>query len=205
MIKSWWPLSLGPEVFAKLLWFFDPMRDNIPPQKKRGEEQDRHEEISRAFLGEFIEFAWGLGSGKGDQSLMRRNPHAREMYLKARPQLIEILMGMGQLNWLINGDVRIEEFDEALFAKLRELALQKDWSDKGDYASLDETAAHGNDAALTLIGLEAMKREHDRLEAIARVENERGEEKRRLAEIERLRKARAELDEQISELTEPTA
>lgn len=168
---SWAKLVVQPEIFHKLISFFRVGESQVDDNLPLGHDQTHYDKLALKFLCEFIAFVWKSQSSRFDSSLEMKNEEAvREMFMKARPQFVEILNRINNLRFLLSEDVDV---DKQTLAKLKKIALQNRLSSKGSYRSVEEAYADNSKAAEVLILLKIRQKEEERQKKIAKAERQK--------------------------------
>ncbi len=101
------------------------------------------------------------------------------MFTKARPQFVEILNRIDNLQFLLSRDTDV---DEQARAQLKEIALRSHPTGK-NYHSVEEAYADGSKAAETIILLKIRQEEDKRQSDIVQVERQKQQATDKLAKL----------------------
>ncbi len=120
---SWWWMLEDEVLFQKVLWFL--RRDKNHMRNRDFEISDdsigHQQRVFRTFLYDFTRLGWKFRSLSERGWDEEADGVVKKRLIAARPQFIEILDELKELNWL-NG----QELDAASLKKLTELALGKE-------------------------------------------------------------------------------
>lgn len=202
-----WLWMLAYEVlFGKLLWFLrfegdtrTNMHNRISAHQVDGESEKHYYTIFREFMFNFAKLGWHLVSGvRGWNEKTHQLVNQRLMV--ARPQFVDILDLLGELNWL-GSKHRSFKLDEATIKILTEKVLcQKlylskkgsEWDDEfRNPESLEEALLPYSVAAEIVLIHNIRAREAKRIAALVEQARQRSQEKYKadlLAEIEKEKK-----------------
>lgn len=197
----WWWMLEKQETFDKLLSFCLPEAKNYMPPYE-GEKVSHQTEVFGSFLEDFSQLGWTYDENEEGTRLR---------LIAARPQFIEILRRIRQLNWL-NKPMRdfgreFPELDEPCLKKLRDMAFEESWRlPTEDCASdhfgsrkpktLHEAILGGSAAAEILIMDSIRKKEKKRIAALYEESLRKREALERQQRLEEIRKAKAVLEKQ---------
>ena len=179
---SWAWVVTEPLALEKIFWFFrleGRAIENLP----YAFEADNHGKLASRFLIELSQFAWECEN----YNKWFRHEVTREMIealRQARPQILAILCGIGQIDLVLE---RNYDLDERCLQKLEELALANEVSLPDGYRRPETLAVAclaGSQAARVLMVLRSNKEESARFE-----------------EIRKLKQARREAEEGLKKLT----
>ena len=115
---TWGWLLTWEALFKKALWFGRPGQHFFLHNLDLTDKEDRNQQTFRNFLADFAKLGWDFDWG-GYSGEMHEKVQAR--LVAARPQFVEILQGLGMVEWLHN-----RELDGPTLAKLKELVFQRE-------------------------------------------------------------------------------
>lgn len=198
-IASWVDLVVNEQVFKKILWFFSPQKEdrignNLPNPDLSGRNRGHYANIARTFLKEFIRFVWRIDRfGRFVDGLTSAECKAiREIFRKARPQIIEIAAEMKDLNFLLNRDYYLKEWcggfdvDDATMEKLEELSFAEELWDGKEHRkpeSVEKAFYHDSYSAEILVLLRIIKVEWERKCKLEEAERKKLEAEQELARL----------------------
>jgi len=211
----WWTLA-KQETFDKILQFCEPKAGNYdrPYDGKKGSHQA---EVFGGFLQEFTRLGWAYNGRsrfyRDDQTENVEEIEARMVV--ARPQFIEIINYLGQLNWLnrpmSDFGSGFPALDSACLAKLKDIAFRSELLlPQQDYhasigrrkAKTLHEAIRGGSVAAEILVLHSIRRKVDRQCAALWEESRRKhDELERQAELAKIQKAIDALDIQATKLS----
>ena len=167
---SWVRLAAGPQVLAKLIWFFrldDEGRKlfNLGYSSNWCEIGKNNMEIAATFAEEFSLLTWKCKEEKFRDRLYNGEAEA---FWQVRPSMIEILFGLRKLDALFSNE-RYKRIDKECMNKIEYLALafKLNFSilEKRKPESIKE-ACLVSQAARVLLSLRVMQQEDTRLEKL---------------------------------------
>jgi hypothetical protein len=164
-----------PEIFEKLLWFFDDADRRTHGYNLSDRDDGRISTATRAFVRALIGNAWRfLPNAFGDRFDRKDEESIRAMFDAARPRFVRMLFRMGKLDLLVNIDKRWRDMGAAEMSVLCAVAKLRSNTNAGygEYESRDEALCEGSNAAKVLIAIEACRREEERKRVIAQAERE---------------------------------
>lgn len=161
-----------PEIFEKLLWFFDDAERRAHGHNLSDQDEDRVHKAARVFVRELILGAWPFVPGRFGDPERPEDDRLSKMFAAARPRFVRMLFRMDMLELLVDNDKRWRDMGEAEMAVLGEAAKRRSSRNAahGEYASRDEASCDGSRAAQILIVVEACRREEARRARIADAE-----------------------------------
>jgi hypothetical protein len=194
-LPSWVRMVIVPQVLAKLFWFFrlnsQGQIQNIRPHLRYDNEHQK--KIARDFAYDFCLFVWECGNPGAYHDYREISEDVRTAFYKARPDVITLLAGLGELDLLLKGN-RYEEMDKACLKKLESLAFDYDlWLPnvneiRGDYRkprTIEEACLGKSQAAHVLLVLRTLLVEKERFDKIRELEEQRREAEKKLTELKK--------------------
>jgi hypothetical protein len=171
-----------PEIFEKLLWFFDDADRRTRGYNLSDRDDGRISKATREFMRAFIGNAWRFLPGAFGEFNRQDEERIRSMFAAARPRFVRMLFRMERLDLLVNIDKRWRDMGEPEMAVLRAVARLRSNGNAtyGEYASLDEALSEGSKAAQVLITVQACQREADRQRGLSEAERGLREAQERL-------------------------
>jgi len=205
--KPWMHIVLIPEIYEKLLWFFDDS------DRKRGgwsntrfhlrEGENEHPtQVTVKFLQEFLIFAWN------NRDYFHVEEDVKNMLFTSRPHLLRIFYYSENLDWFLSHGNHAK-LDEASMKQLKELVLwgggtfSKDsppYTQVARYSTINQALydrAVGSEIYTILV---ARKKEEARRLAEKRREQNKQDEERRERQRIALEKEKEQIDEKLKRL-----
>lgn len=215
-----WLWMLKHEVlFQKVLWFLrkaDGFNYLYNCSYIRCNSDDHQYRIFRNFMKEFSRLGWEFRCPEFGRLWGRWNEKTenlvKQRLIAARPQLIDVLCELGELNWLDGKDV---ELDAKSLKKLTEMALGNNLflppekvSDSScslrKPKSLKEAVLGGSVAAQIVLLHQIKENERKRIGALYKTSQKQHRDQRKAEELDAIRKRQKELDEKARSLTKPS-
>ncbi len=211
----WWWMLEKQETFDKLLNFCGPEARNYYKPFAGG--QVSHQvEVYGSFLQEFSRLGWTYSRRSNRQGEVANEDEIRARLVAARPQFIDILRYLGQLNWLnrpmgcYGGD--FPELDKPSISKLREIVFEtelllppQDFHSPAEHSrkpkNLREAILGASVAAEVLVLNDIRLAERNRIKAAWRKSRRKHENMERISRLEKIEKAKRTLDEEAARLT----
>lgn len=209
--KPWMYAVLIPEIYEKLLWFFDDSErrgglgaSNAVIRSHRRDE-NHPAKVTADFLRSFLQYAWDvhIGDHHGEERKERQ-----AMLLNSRSRLLKIFYNSENLDWFLGIGIH-RKLDTASMKQLKELIL---WADgKYDtkqnapvrvsrYTTMNEAVYNKAQDASTYVTLSILQREDGRRQAEARREQEKRNEERRKLERQVLKTQQKEIEQKLKKL-----
>ena len=189
--RAWSSLRyiIEPGVFKKVLWFFrrsDMAYShglyNLGGGFSTTSKEAADDETARAFILGLCRFGLTFNNGGESDSI---SATTKRMFEEARPALIDILDGLGEVSLFLTRDF---PKDEQCLATLEKIALRDElwFTLERKYRkpkTIEEACYTGSWAAQVLLILRTMTSEEKRLDAIRALELQRTKTDRRLQEL----------------------
>jgi hypothetical protein len=190
--STWFDSETQDRVLEKLIWFFRlDERDKVPNlgNDRFSDLGDRSElpEIPLRWAKHFAVELCKLGWQQEIWETVSRE--TQEHIATYRPQLIELLLGTGNLDRLYR-EPQLFRLDEACWKKLEELAMRECWCpipgrhdvERRRPHGIEESVANGSEAARVLVILRIMDAEAHRFEELTEALEEAHRAEVRLAQ-----------------------
>lgn len=213
---SWWWMLKHEILFQKVLWFLR----RKPGKFKRlhncssiwDSNNDHQLGIYCDFLRKFSRLGWEF---RCPESRRRWDEETRELVnqrlVKARPQFIDILRELGELDWLNGKEI---ELDVESIEKLTEMALGENFflppenaSDGFNHLreprSIEEAVLGGSITAEVVVLHQIKERERGRIRALYEASKKQLEEKQRIEELASIEKQENDLIIRKESITKP--
>jgi len=207
----WWWMLEEEVLFQKVLWFLRPGiyggLHNFDGDTHRAN-TDHHQEVFRAFLSRFARLGWDF-RGTSRRHWDEKVDEAVSVRLTAsRPQLIDVLRVLGELNWLNR-----QQLDTASLKKLTDLAMAEHYSlplTRADRSNgyrkpvnLKEAILGGSVPAQIVFLHRVREKQQRRMEALYKESCRQEEEARRQRELQDLARQQEALAQRAAELKKP--
>ncbi len=188
-LPSWARMVMIPQVLTKLFWFFrlNYLGNTLNLQRTEGE---NHKQIARDFAHDLYLFVWECGDSAYHGEIAEE---VRAAFRQARPDVIILLVGLGELDLLLKGD-RYEEIDEACLNKLESLAfgyelwLPDENKFHGVYRkprTIEEACLGKSQAARVLLVLQTLLAEKERFDKMRKLEEQRRKAEENLKKLKK--------------------
>lgn len=210
---SWWWMLEDEILFNKVLWFLGRsenqrgLRDCCFGSTDAGKHQH---EVFRVFTRKFVRLGWEFRSMSERHWDSSANEPVKKRLVAARPQFIDILCALGELNWLDG-----KELDAASLKKLTQMALEESVSlppekvfESGSYRkprSLEEAILGGSVAARIVFLHRICEKERKRIKALYEESRRQQQDVDRQRELAKLKQQREALERKAEELAKTAA
>ena len=213
----WWWMLQHEVLFQKVLWFLR-LRSGGSNRLCNcncicDSSSDHQQGIFRNFLREFSRLGWDFRCPESRRRLDEKAKRlVKQRLVAARPQLIDVLSELGELNWLNGKDL---ELDVKSIEKLTEMALGNSlflppekvsdgFNSLGEPKNLEQAVLGGSVAAQVVLLHQIKEKERRRINALYEASERRRQERQRATELDNIEKVKKELDERARSLTEPS-
>lgn len=209
----WWWMLENETLFRKVLWFLrldDGYRRRLFNRHLIGtDDSNNHQkEVFRVFVDKFARLGWKFHSMSERHHDEKTDELVRNRLVASRPQFIEILYELGELNWL-NG----QELDTASLKKLTKLALDQDlnlprtnvYDSSSSYRkpiSLEEAVLGGSVAAQIVLLHRIRENEQKRINALYEESKRQQQSKERQLQLNEVEAQRRKLEQKAKKLIE---
>lgn len=211
---SWWWMLEQEVLFQKVLWFLR-RRPHVSNRLYNCscicDSSDHQQGIFRNFLREFSRLGWDFHC---PESRRRWDETARNLvkqrFVTARPQLIDVLCQLGELNWLNGKDLKL---DAKSIKKLTEIALSDSLFLPPERVSdglhslrnprnLEEAVLGGSVAAQVVLLYQIKEDKRSSIRALYEASVKQRDERLRVAELDNIKKEKVKLDTRARSLAE---
>lgn len=208
----WWGLE-HEVLFQKVLWFLRPRLGGLNRLYNCScicdSSSDHQQGIFRNFLREFSRLGWNFRCPESRQRWDEKTRASVEQRLvAARPQFIDVLRELGELNWLNGKDL---ELDAKSVKKLTEMALgdslflplekiSDSFSSLRKPKNLEEAVLGGSIAAQIVLLHQIKEDKRRRISVLYEASVRQRQNQQRVAELDDIEKKRRELDERTKDL-----
>lgn len=191
-LPSWARIVIVPQVLTKLFWFFQLDYQGDTLNLHRITESEHHKQIVRDFVHDFCLFVWECGDS-AYHNYQEITEEVRTAFRQARPDIITLLAGLGELDLLLKGD-RYEEIDKACLKKLKNLAFGYElWlPDVNDFhgnrrkpRTIEEACLGKSQAARVLLVLQTLSAEKKRFDKMRELKEQHREAEKKLTELKK--------------------
>ena len=203
---AWWWMLENEVLFQKVLWFLrkengrDHLRNRV--NFNRDGALEHSEAVFCNFLRRFARLGWAYSWPQDCQRWDSQvNELVKQCISAVKPQLLAILDALGELRWLDNRDLIL---DNDTVTMLTGIALEESLHLPDAYrkpATLAEAILGGSVAARVVVLHKIKARERKRVEAQRQVAAERRREAERFAQLERIAADRVALKKQAQALS----
>lgn len=212
----WWWMLEHEVLFQKVLWFLRPRPGGLNCLYNRGSvwdsSSDHQQEIFRNFLRKFSRLGWDFHCPESrrhwDEKAMDL---AKQRLVATRPQLIDVLRELGELNWLNGRDM---ELDAESVKRLTEMALSDSLFLPPEKVSdghnslrepkdLEEAVLGGSVAAQIVLLHQIKENKRRCISILYEASVRQREDQQKAAELVDIEKERNELETRARSLTEP--
>ncbi len=185
---SWAEMVIIPQVLAKIFWFFRLDHDGYLQNMYFSEANEHQEKIARDFVHNLCLFVWDCGNWGTYSSYREITEEVRTAFYQARPDVITILSGLGELDLLLKGG-RYKEIGKVCLDKLENIAFGyelrlPDASRKP--LTIEEACFGGSQAARVLLALRIIQAEENRFQKIHEIEEQRLAGEKELQKLKRV-------------------
>lgn len=213
----WWWMLEQEVLFQKVLWFLRPRPGGLNRLYNHNcicdSGSDHQQGIFRNFLREFSRLGWDF---RCPESRRRWDETARNLVkqrlVAARPQLIDVLRELGELNWLNGKNL---ELDAESIKKLTEIALSDSLFLPPERVSdglhslrnprnLEEAVLGGSVAAQVVLLNQIKERERKRIKVLHGASVRQRDDQQRVVELDDIEKKKRRLEARTRSLTEPS-
>lgn len=188
-LPSWVGMITIPQVLDKVFWFFrlNYLGDILNIHLLR--DGDHQKKVAEDFVHELCLFIWDCGNYGTYPGCRELTEEVRTAFRKARPDVITLLAGLGELNLLLKGD-RYEEMDNVCLKKIESLAFGYElWlPDANEFRkpqTIEEACLGKSQAARVLLVLRTLLAEEERFDKMRKLKEQRKKAEKELAELEK--------------------
>jgi len=211
----WWWMFEYEVLFQKVLWFLRPSPGGLKRLYNcdclRGSSSDHRQEIFRNFLREFSRLGWDFRCPESRRRWDEKTRDlAKQRLVAARPQLIDVLRELGELNWLNGRDMRL---DAESVKRLTEMALSDSlflppekvsdgFNSLREPKDLEEAVLGGSVAAQIVLLHQIKEDKRRRISVLYEASARQRQDQQKTAELTDIEKKKRELDVRARSLTE---
>ncbi len=210
----WWWLLEHEVLFQKVLWFLR-RRTSISNRLCNcslihNGSDDHQQEIFRNFLRKFSRLGWDFRCPESRRYWDEKTRQLiKKRILAARPQLIDVLCELGELNWLNGRDL---ELDAKSIKRLTEIALSNSVFLPSEKVSdgcsslrkpknLEEAVLGGSIAAQVVLLHQIREKERRRISILYEESVRQYEDQQKVAELDLIKNKKMELEKRAGVLT----